>query len=150
VMHHPYLRKKVRNSLYKNNNVPSSKQQIYLCNLLNGVLNKSIGQYNVDIFLDNNIIVEYDGGGHNLQVKLGNMTKKEFINKEKRRNKFLKSKGYKIIKIISPNDYLPSDKIILKEIELAKEYFLLENTLYVINIGEFINDKVYGKLRKIV
>ena len=57
----------------------TSKQQLYIHSLLGGELNYCTGKCFLDIaFLDEKIYLEYDGGGHDLSVKLGNMSKEEF------------------------------------------------------------------------
>ena len=65
---------------------PSSKQQRYLCKLLTGDLinlNKFLNNCICDIMLkDKKIIIEYDGGGHWMQVDRGWMTLEEFTHKE--------------------------------------------------------------------
>ena len=64
-------------------------------------------------FPEEQIYVEYNGGGHNLQVKLGKLSEKEFKIKEIRRYQYLKSLGWKQIEINSPNDCLPNDEELL-------------------------------------
>ena len=148
--------------MYKNNTQKTSKQQFYLHNLYGGELNYPIKYYDVDIcLLDEKIAIEYDGSGHELNVKLGRMTQEEFNQKETIRNIIIKKEGYKQIRIISSKDLLPSDKILLKMLSIAKEYFNTTSHTWVnfdidnsriINAenkdinGVFIN---YGELRKI-
>jgi hypothetical protein len=67
-------------------------------------------------FPEDKIYVEYNGGGHNLGVKIGNISEKEFKTKEIKRYKYLKSLGWKQIEINSPNDYLPEDEEIISSI----------------------------------
>ncbi len=152
----PEVRIKQKKSLYKNNTARTSIQQIYLSNLYKGDLNYVIGMVNVDIFLDNDIVVEYDGGGHNLNVKKGNITQQEFNNKERKREIFIRSKGYKIIRIISSKDKLPLDDTLLPMLEYAKDYlstgrswiyFDIDN--HKINTSQYVININYGKLRKI-
>jgi hypothetical protein len=118
----PIIMAKVRQTMFENNSAPASKQQKYICNLLNGELNVPVKTSSLDIVLSNKICIEYDGGGHNLNVILGQITQKEFDNNERRRNYGLMRSGWKIIKIISKSDKLPSDDIILQMVEDGKEY----------------------------
>ena len=68
--------------------------------------------------------IEYDGGGHDLNVKLGSITQKEFNQKEIIRNNIIKRNGYKQMKIISSNDKLPSDDVLLKMLSDTRQYFI--------------------------
>ena len=80
--------------------------------------------YSLDIaFPDLEIAISYDGGGHNLSVKLGNKTEEEFNQEEIIRNNILKRNGWKQIHIISINDKLPSDEILLQMLDISKRYF---------------------------
>lgn len=120
----PEIRGKISKTLYKNSSQRSSTQQQYLCNLYNGILNYPISYYNADIcFPDEKLCIEYDGGGHDLNVKLGSITQKEFNQKEIIRNNIIKRNGYKQMKIISSNDKLPSDDVLLKMLSDTRQYF---------------------------
>lgn len=74
------------------------------------------------MLIDEKINLEYQGSGHNLDVKLGNMTEEEFLKKEISRFYYLKSKGWRMIEVVSKTDTLPSKEDILKLFELSKEY----------------------------
>lgn len=147
------VKSKVRNTMYKNCTCPTSKQQRYLHNLFGGEINYPVGCLSLDIALpEEMIMIEYDGNGHELSVRLGNISKKDFDNREIRRYKYLKSLGWKQIRIKSFCDYLPSDEILINEFNKAKEWFQTNaygHNHYVINIGNKINDENYGRLRKI-
>ena len=153
------VRKKVKESLYKNGTCQISKQQLHICELYNGILNYPLQYYNLDILVDNNIDIEYDGGGHNLQVKFGNLTEEEFNKKQVIRNVYVKRQGYYIIRLISSTDKLPSDEILLKILSLSKEYFNTTNHTWIewyFDENKFRNaDNIegtfydFGKLRKI-
>jgi very-short-patch-repair endonuclease len=146
---------KSRKALFLNNTAPRSKQQEYICDLLNGVLNYPISSCNLDIaFPNEKIYIEYDGGGHGLEVKLGKTIQHDFDIKEMKREMFLKSKGWKIIRIISKKDRLPSDNVILKMFTYAKKYlntghswiyFDIDNSTIINSQGKFNYD--FGKLR---
>ena len=155
----PYFQEKMKTSLYKNNTCQTSIQQKYICSLYNGKLNYPFKKYNFDILIDDNIDVEYDGGGHNLHVKIGNMTEKEFKQKEIVRNNCIKHYGYLCIRLISSTDKLPSDEVLLKILSLSKEYFNTTNHTWIewyFDENKFRNaDNIegtfydFGKLRRI-
>lgn len=118
------IREKITQSFYKNSSQKASTQQCYICNLYDGILNYPVSYYNADIYLpDYNLICEFDGGGHNLNVIAGRETQEEFNQKEIIRNNVIKREGYKQMRIISTTDKLPSDKILLQMLEHTKEYF---------------------------
>lgn len=124
------VRVKFAQTLCKNGTTPTSKQQLYIFNLYavtdgNFYLNYPVSYYNVDICLiDDRLIIEYDGGFHNGQVKLGRLTQEEFNQKEIIRNNIIKREGYKQMRIISSKDLLPSDQILFQILQFAKQYFL--------------------------
>ncbi|MCM1233963.1 MAG: endonuclease domain-containing protein [Ruminococcus flavefaciens] len=154
----PKVREKITNTLYKNSSQKASTQQRYLNKLYDGVLNYPIKYFSADIcFPDEKIIIEYDGGGHLLNVETGRETQEEHDRKEIMRNNIIKREGYKQIHIISTTDKLPSDKILLQMLFDAKEYFYTSTHTWIeYNIdtsimrnannidGVFFN---YGKLR---
>lgn len=156
----PQIRQIVSKTFYKNNTQSTSSQQVYLHNLYGGELNYPISHFNTDIcLLEEQICIEYDGGGHMLSVTTGKVTLEEYNNKTLIRDKIIKQAGYKQIRIISSKDYLPSDEILLQMLEQAKEYFNTTNHTWVeYNIdtslmrnaehkeGVFFN---FGNLRKI-
>lgn len=129
VYHHlqnPDILAKQKETFYKNSTCPTSKQQRYLCNLYDGELNYPFKMYNLDIYLPNeNLDIEFDGSGHLLSVKRGNLTQDEFNKKEIIRNNMIKREGYKQMRIISSNDKLPSDTILLQMLSDARTYFSL-------------------------
>lgn len=120
----PIIRERMAKTYNKNQTISTSKQQIYISNLYNMKLNYPILCWNVDMCDEiNKNIVEYDGGGHFLSVKLGSMSQQEFSNREIYREKAIRAEGYRIIRIISKNDDLPSDEILLQMLLDAKQYF---------------------------
>ena len=151
------LKNKMRQALYKNGTCKTSKQQKYLCDLLNGELNYPISYCSLDIaFLDENKYIEYNGSGHDLNVKYGRLTEKEFKNKEIKRDYYLKSIGWSKITIISLKDFLPQDDKIIEMINYAKEYlntghswiiFDIDNKL--IESSQFNYTYDFGELRKV-
>ena len=123
-MQSPVIQAKAIATMAANNNIRTSTQQKYLCDLYEGELNFPIKQYSVDVLLENeNIVLEYDGGGHFLSVELGTKTQEEYEQREIVRDKLIKKEGYKIFRIISNTDKLPSDEVLLQMLELTKQYF---------------------------
>lgn len=122
----PEIREKMVKTLYANFSQKSSKQQRYINNLYQGVLNFPVKYYNVDIYLPNdNFVIEYDGGGHMLNVITGRETIEEYNHKEIVRFNVVKREGYKQMKIISNSDKLPSDTTLLQMLSDARTYFSL-------------------------
>jgi hypothetical protein len=144
---------KSRITFHKNGTAPCSRQQEYLWKLLGGELNYPIDKCSLDIaFPNDKIYIEYCGNGHELSVRMNNISEKDFQTKEIHRYMFLKSKGWKLIRINSFCDYLPLDMVIINEFNKAKEWFKSNDEghwHYNIDIGNLINDTKYGKLRKI-
>ena len=159
------IKEKSANSYYKYSSQKCSKQQLYLFNLYNtdnnANLNFPISCYNADIcFTEEKLVCEYDGGGHDLPIRLGSMTQEEFNRREIIRRYVLKKDGYRTMRIMSKRDRLPSDEILIKMLIYTKEYFSnypehswIEfhiDTSTVCNAeqrdGVFFD---YGKLRKI-
>lgn len=96
------------------------------------VLNYPYKRFLLDIALvDSHIDIEYDGKGHDLYVRLGRLTRKEFKQKEIKRGIIIKNSGWKELKIISKRDELPDDNTLLKMINLAKEYLLNTNHSWI-------------------
>lgn len=113
----------------------TSSQQIYLNKLFGGKLNHQILPYCVDSFFEKeNIILEYDGGGHNLSVKLGKCSKKEFENKELIRMNFLKDLDYKQFHIVSKKDKLPNDYELFNIKNTAFNFLLNKGVYYSYNL----------------
>ena len=136
------IQAKARQTMYKNNNVPTSIQQQYFYNILkeyevnkkNIILNYPFNHLSLDIALINEKIdIEYNGGGHNLDVKLQGYSQEEFEQREIKRNKFIKSQGWKQIFIIALHDkiknYIAKDYI--KIIYIAKQYLINTNHHWV-------------------
>ena len=106
----PEIKQKQLDSLYKNGNCPTSKQQIWiyetLCKYFKEVeLNKPIGRYLLDIAVnidDCKIDIEYDGWYWHQ-------------NKDIARNNFVFSNGFKILRIKSGNLF-PSENQLLENI----------------------------------
>lgn len=139
-----------RKSLMKNGATPTSRQQLYLHKLYGGVLNYAKDRVLLDIaFPDEKIYIEYDGGGHDLSVKIGRETAEEFQSKERKRFHFLRSKGWRCFIINSPRDYLPVDEILIDELHNAKKVFKKGKTRYTITLESKIESEKYGTMRAI-
>jgi hypothetical protein len=151
------IRNKARQTMYKNGTAPKSSQQIYIAQLYNGQLNYLINSVFLDIaFPEKNLYIEYNGSGHELQVKFGTITHEDFIQKERVRYYYLKNKGWNLIEIISRKDYIPSDSILLQMLDYAKSYistghswikFDIDNSQVI--TSQYIKFYDYRKLRKI-
>ena len=108
------------------NFVKSSKQQQYLCNLYDGILNYPFRCFALDIYLpEDKLDIEFDGSGHRMSISLGNVTEEEFEKKELYRNVALNKEGYKQMRIISTADKLPFDTVLFQMLSDAKSYFSL-------------------------
>lgn len=142
------------NQLYTrsiNGSIPSSKQQKYIHSLTGGVFNYAYDRLCMDIaFLEEKIYIEYNGGGHNLAVKLGAISDDDFKIKEIKRYKFLKSQGWKCIQIESKKDFILKEDDMIKVINDAKHLLLHENKNHVvINIPNDKSDTSLGELIKL-
>lgn len=128
------VRDKAYQTFVKNGSMPCSIQQKHLHNVLGGELNYFNNRCFLDIaFPAEMIYIEYDGGGHDLDVKLGKLSKEEFERKEMKRYFALKNEGWKSIKIKSGSDMLPTDeelsRLIYKSKNLLKDYNWVEINL---------------------
>ena len=89
----------------------TSSQQKYINDFFEGELNYHVDKYYLDIFIkDKNIDIEYDGGGHTLGIKLGNITFDDFYVQEHIREDCIISHGIKIIRVINPSDIKITDE----------------------------------------
>lgn len=132
------------------NEVKTSRGQRYLADIFQGELNKLIGYYFADIVIDNRIIIEYDGGGHDLQVKMGTKTQEEFDKNERIREQYLINKGYKILRFVSESDYFPEESKLIEIIsESIANLYLTDSNITYLTMSKTINDKNYGKLKHI-
>lgn len=131
----------------KNGTVISSKQQRYICDILNGELNYPSGRNFLDIaFPDVGIYIEYDGGGHDLCVTLNQITKEEFVKKERRRYFYNKTKGWKMIRMVSKNNKVIQKDILIDLFTFASQYLFYENWI-IFNLDEHnIKSKMFELL----
>lgn len=136
----------------RNGKVPTSRQQIYLSNLLNGQLNKYFkGVGFVDMVLeDKRIVLEYDGSGHFLGIAFGKYTYQEKLLQDYERDMILKKLGYRVIRMHSLYDYLPYDEVIVAEIDRIENHFDATGEDFMkIQIPSSKKNKRYGDLREI-
>ena len=144
--------------MFQNSSIRASRQQVYINSLYGGILNCPVDHIAVDILLDG-LCIEYDGGGHDIQVRLNEISEDVYSGKEKEREEYLLSHGYKIMRIISHDDKIPSDEVLLTMLNDAKEYLSQESTTRIcfnINDGTLFTEYNvdaspydYGKLRRI-
>lgn len=115
------IQKKIAATKFKDGKTATSQQQIYINQVYGGLLNYNVEYFHADIYLPNDkIACEYDGGGHNLSVKLGYITESEFKRCEIKRWYIFKSNGIKIMKIISLKDLIPQSDILIEMLNFAK------------------------------
>jgi len=123
------VRAKAIITMFLSDTCPTSKQQRYVYELIKKhesdiLLNYPVGSCSLDIVFPNKMIyIEWDGGGHDLDVKLGNMSKEEFDNKERRRYYYLNKLGWKCIRIISTKDLVPTKEKILEILNYSQLTF---------------------------
>lgn len=112
--------KNANKTLFENGTQSCSRQQRYIHSLLGGKLNYLFDKVWLDIaFLDEKIYIEYQGSGHDIGVKYNKISQKKFQQNEMKRYYFLKSNNWKMIEIVSKNDYLPSDNTIIDATNFA-------------------------------
>ena len=102
--------------------------------MYNGKLNYPIGNYSLDILLDNKIYIEYSGSGHELCVSSGKITKENFKKREADRFDYLKNMGYKMILYINKTDKLPDDEYMIRLLKYCID-FLNDTNNYKIEIN---------------
>lgn len=126
-------------TLYQNGTAPASNQQKYLNELLGGNLNYPLSRCSLDIaFPDDMIYIEYNGSGHDIPVRNGKISKIDFELRDLNRFSYNKKQGWKLIKIVSQKDLLPTDEKIIEMVSQAKDFLNLGNSWYEINIDDSI------------
>ena len=147
-------------TMYINNTANASSQQKFIHKLVGGIINYPVDRSMLDIgFPEKKTYLEYQGSGHDLDVKLGNMTKEKFFNREKNRYYYLKNKGWKMIEIVSKTqyDYLPNESKIKEMVDYALKYFENNNKRSfisfdidesIVRTSKFKNHYDFGKLMK--
>lgn len=97
-------------SRYQHGSFTCSKQQYKLYEIIGGELNYPFKNFVIDIaFPDEKIAVEWDGSGHDLSVRMGYVTEKEFNRNENYRNVTLFNNDWKIIRFITKKDIFPDN-----------------------------------------
>lgn len=146
--HPDFLEKALNNSretIYKNNSGAISRQQIYISEIIGGILNYPIDKYLLDIaFPEEYIYVECDFSGHELPIILGYKTEEEFKDYEKRRYYYLKNRMWRMIRIISTNDLLPKDNIIKDIIQIGRSYLNENHSWIKFNIDDLKIERSIG------
>jgi len=143
-------------TMYLNNSQVCSKQQKYIAKTLGGEINYNVGALNLDMaFIDENVYLEYDGSGHKLCIILNRLSEEEFQIKEQKRYCYLKNKGWKMIRIVSIKDFLPTPKVLKEMLEFSR--VILKNNSWV--IFDVDNEKIksniinseydFGKLKQL-
>lgn len=102
-----------------------SKAQKHICDLLNGHLNYPCHGFFLDCLYEDWLDIEYNGGGHDLKVKMGKQTREEFERLERRRIGAVKFYGYKQLIIEHKGRKLPDDDKLLSILHQA--IFFLRN-----------------------
>lgn len=135
-------------SLSKSGKQQCSSQQKYLNELYGGILNYPFELLWLDIYFKKEMIyLEYNGSGHDIDVKYKKTTQEDFLIKEIKRYKMLKARGLKQFIISSKKDKLPSDSVLLSMKSVA--FYILLNHIsdYIIfdvdeNIIKYKNNTV--------
>jgi very-short-patch-repair endonuclease len=132
----PEIRKKQDKTRMKNRkeNKMSSKTERRLNeSIFHGKLQKHISKYVLDIYLEiEGIDVEIDGAGHWLSVvAYKKMSREQFDENERIREKFLLDKGIKTIRFIAPHDNFPDDEMILDLFNQAKKLLDIYNVIRI-------------------
>lgn len=105
---------------YFEKGIPVSQGQKNLFDQLeNFELNYKYQTYYIDLVKDN-IAIEYDGKGHDLQVRLGKMNQEDFDKKEQAKIKEI-LKEFRLLKIIDRKDHF-KNKITQEEIKEIKNF----------------------------
>lgn len=109
----PLVRQKIMESLLKHGNVPTSSQQIELFNLLEKIYGKC--ELNLPCglnFLD--CVVEYKNVKIDVEYDCWYWHQDE--QRDRRRDEFVKSKGYKVLRIVGSRE-IPEKSVIINAIE---------------------------------
>ena len=125
----PIIKQKIMESFYNNSSMKASKQQLSIFSTFlkseDCKLNYPISNFYGDIvFLDDMIDFEIDYNGHWYRVITGQLSEDEFKVEELKREKVIKSQGYKIVRLISRNSRnIPSESKLLEILSYTREYF---------------------------
>jgi hypothetical protein len=140
------LRKKAHKTMIERNHscaVCVSTQQKHIARLMKAVLNYYFDPYFLDCYLpDSRLDIEYDGGGHNLCVKIGKKTAEVFAEEQKNRSLFLIKNNIRILHVVSKTDKMPSDSILSSVLGITIQK-MLESNLMEYSI--FLDDYLTGQ-----
>lgn len=88
--------------------IPVSKGQLNLANILKEYeLNFKYETYYIDLVKDN-IAIEYDGRGHDMGVRIGNINLEDFLKKEKQKEELI-LQSFRLLRIIDKKDKLKKE-----------------------------------------
>lgn len=151
------FRDKGKRTMYQNGTAPCSKQQLYVNGILCGQLNYPVSNLSLDIaFPDKMIYVECDFRGHDLHVRLGHISQNVMDNNETKRYHYLRDNGWKMVRIVSKRDKVPSPETLLYMSEVYQDHFEsghswikfdLDSGSIQTSLGEAEFD--YGKLNRL-
>lgn len=125
----PLQNQNILQKINKNSGIPISKNQKIIFNLLGGQINYQIDKYFVDVFTPDGICFEYDGGGHTKAVIMGRLSLDEFYAKEKQRDEYIISQGYKIFRFRCPDDKLPNIGLLKQIYCMGKDLLQHQNKI---------------------
>lgn len=111
----PEHRQRMSALFLENNEPPSSFGQDHICQMVNGQLNYRCHGFFLDVLYEDWLDIEYNGTGHNLSVKFGLLSQKEFDKKERQRKASIFGYGYKMLVLYfskSKRDKLPKDDLL--------------------------------------
>lgn len=114
--------------------IACSKPQQHIADILGIETNVYFHGYYLDM-LYNNIDIEYDGSGHNLSVKHGDLSQEEFDRREKKRYAAIHYYGLKTLTILgNEKDVLPKDETLLNDILFGINHLIKSKDLsYIID-----------------
>ena len=146
---HPDIIAKSVRSRYLSGTQTCSKQQKTFFDIIGGELNYPVGRFFIDIALvDEKIAIEYDGSGHDLSVRLGYVSEKQFLINGNFRNSFLKQNGWKTIRFVSKKDVVPNNDEIIRLLDFGKSIISNGNNWVEINLDNNTYS-VYGETNKL-
>ena len=130
------LRSKVNQTMRKNGNngVFTSKTQIQINQLLHGQLNYPLGFYSLDVLLEyKNYVfdIEYSGSGHDLGVRMGNISLSDFQTKEEKRRQYINDQNIYILEIISQKDKIKNEDVFLENIYRILDSMIEKQTMFL-------------------
>ena len=109
----PFGSLEIRNK-FVNRSMVVSKQEKYVAQLYNAKTGIKIGKYFPDMIIDERFVCEFDGAGHCLSIKFNQETEEEFYRKEHEREQYIISCGYKIFRLITNKNKIPSDEKLIQ------------------------------------